>query len=534
MEGLIIGIYDKKTEELLKLYKEAEGFFDYGFNKILFDEFYINGNRINYENEYFAKRKCLTVRAVHSIVCGDKNGDTKLCKIINAVCGEPVWALPAHVGRDTKNPEKVIDLFSAETAQTLSEILYYVSLDKSVKDTIHSLLFDRIITPYENSVFPWENANHNWAAVCGACVGMVYIYEFPERFGKVKNRILKTMNSFLSGYGNDGACLEGLDYWNYGFGYFVYFAELLRRFDGTDLFSDSKVRAIAEFNQHMFIGSGVCVSFSDSSRAGGFNIGLAYFLKKEYGDIKIPDTSRKDLDNCYRFAPYLRSFLWLDEGLKNSEGDMYGEKYFSDAQWYINKQKHFVFAAKGGNNGEPHNHNDIGSFIIASGNNQLITDFGAGEYTRDYFNDETRYDIFCVSSKGHSVPIVEEKHQKNGGEYRAEVLKSDNNTFKLDISGAYDIIQLKSLIREFKISENKILLRDVFEFSGTEAAERLVSLTEPELANGDIKIENMTIHSKNLPDIKKVTVKNHEGYDETLYCIDYLVNSDVFECEFIF
>lgn len=528
-----MGIYEEKTEELLKLYKEAEGFSDYEFNKALFDEFYINGNRINYENEYFAKRKCLTVRAVHDIVCGNE-GDTKLCKIINAVCDEPVWALPAHIDRDTKKPEQVIDLFSAETAQTLSEIAHYVSLDKSMKDTIHSLLFDRIITPYENGVFPWESANHNWAAVCGACVGMVYIYEFPERFGKVKNRILKTMDSFLSGYGNDGACLEGLDYWNYGFGYFVYFAELLRRFDGTDLFSDSKVKAIAEFNQHMLVGRGACISFSDSGRTGGFNIGLAHFLQKEYGDTKTSDTSRRDLDNCYRFAPYLRSFLWLDEGLKNSASDMYGEKYFSDAQWYINKREKFAFCAKGGNNGEPHNHNDIGGFIIASGNEQLITDFGAGEYTRDYFNDETRYDIFCVSSKGHSVPIVDGKYQKNGVEYRSEILKADNNTFKLDISGAYCLNQLKSLIREFKISENKILLRDVFEFSGTEVIERLVSLIKPTVTHGDIKIGNMTIHSKNLPHIKKVTVKNHEGHDEMLYCIDYAVNSDVFECEFIF
>lgn len=529
-----MGIYEEKTEELLKLHREAESFSDYGFNRELFNEFYTNGNRLNYENEYFAKRKCLTVRAVYNIILGGKVGDTKLCEIINAICDEFTWALPAHVGNDVKEAEKVIDLFSAETAQTLSEILHYTDLGEQAHEKIHALLLERIVKPYENGTSWWETSKHNWAAVCGACVGMVYIYEFPERFCKVKDRILKTMKCFLSGYGNDGACLEGLGYWNYGFGYFVYFAELLRRSDGTDLLSNEKVRAIAEFNGHMFIGDSLCVSFSDSQRTTGVNIGLACFLNNEFGDIKILKTRREDLDNCYRFAPYLRSFLWLNEGTVKRSKNTCGYKYFNDAQWYINKREKFAFAAKGGNNGEPHNHNDIGAFIIASGNEQLITDLGAGEYMRDYFNDETRYDNFCVSSKGHSVPVIDGKYQKNGSGYCAEILKADNNTFKLDISGAYDLKQLKSFIREFEIRENKIIMRDVFEFSGTEITERLVSLIKPQITNGDAKIKNMTIHSAVLPDIKEKPSKNHEGQYETVYCIDYTINSDSFECEFIF
>lgn len=529
-------IYKEKQAELLNLCQELEGFDGYGLNRELFDEFYKNGNRLRYENEYFAKRSCLTARAVKAIVADNGIADAKLTKIINAVCNEFTWALPAHVERNTENPEQVIDLFCAETAQTLSEIMNYVKLPKALCDKIYKLLYERIITPYESGSFWWETSEHNWAAVCSGCIGMVYMRAFPERFPIVKDRILNTMSCFLSGYGDDGACLEGLGYWGYGFGYFVYFASLLRSFDGTDLLSEEKVARIAEFQGHMFLKNGVSVSFSDSSRSCGFNIGLACFLKKEFGErIKIPDIRcRRDLDECRRFAPYLRSFLWFDERLIAQPSESFCEKYFADAQLYINKRGKFAFAAKGGNNGEPHNHNDIGCFIIADGAQQLITDLGAGEYTRGYFNDEKRYEYFCASSRGHSVPIIDGEYQKSGDGYRAEPIKAGNNEFMLDISGAYGSDKLRSLVRSFKISDNKVILRDTLDLSGEKITERLVSLIKPEGSGGNIKIKDMTIHSRVIPEVAEVTVKNHEGEDETVYTIDYEVSSDNFECEFIF
>lgn len=62
------------------------------------------------------------------------------------------------------------------------------------------------------------------------------------------------MDYYLQGFGPDGACLEGLGYWNYGFGYFVYYADLLRkRTRGEmDWFRAEKVGRIALFQQKGF------------------------------------------------------------------------------------------------------------------------------------------------------------------------------------------------------------------------------------------------------------------------------------------
>lgn len=53
-------------------------------------------------------------------------------------------------------------------------------------------------------------------------------------------------------------------------------------------------------------------------------------------------------------------------------------------------------AFKGGNNDEPHNHNDIGSFLLTVEGEVFLTDLGCGEYTKEYFQPDTRYDI-CVT-----------------------------------------------------------------------------------------------------------------------------------------
>lgn len=530
-------MYEEKLTELEHLYKKFENFDGYILNRESFNEFYKSGNRLIYEREYFSRRGCMVSRAMNCLIKNDAVGDAKLLEIIDAVCSEFTWSLPAHVSRDTKNPKKEIDLFSAETAQTLSEIAHYIKLSEKMHKKIRNLLFNRIIEPYENNEFWWETSKHNWAAVCAGCVGMTYLYEFPERIEAVMHRILKTMDCFLSGYGDDGACLEGLGYWEYGFGYFIYFAELLRRKNGIDLINTEKVRKIAEFQHNMFLKNGVSVSFSDASRSGSYNVGLTHFLRQEFGGcIKIPDKKyRRDFDECYRWAGFLRSFLWLDENLDGKNENDFGEKYFENAQWYINKKKDFAFAAKGGNNNEPHNHNDVGSFIIADSERQLIMDFGAGEYTRNYFNDEHRYEYFCTSSEGHNLPVIDGKYQKSGSKYKAEIIKAENDEFILDISRAYNIEELMVFNRSFKITDNKIIMHDSYVFSDLshEIVERLVSPTEPKLFNGDIKIGSLIIKSKIKPCIKKYTVKNHLGADEAVYTINYKLEDNEFECEFI-
>lgn len=94
----------------------------------LFSQFEKTGNRSLYENVYFSRRKRLTMVGLMALLekreAGSVSGRTmeKLKEIITSVCGEICWALPAHLSRGKEGWQKTVDLFAAETAQTLSEL----------------------------------------------------------------------------------------------------------------------------------------------------------------------------------------------------------------------------------------------------------------------------------------------------------------------------------------------------------------------------------------------------------------------------
>jgi hypothetical protein len=97
-------------------------------------------------------------------------------------------------------------------------------------------------------------------------------------------------------------------------------------------------------------------------------------------------------------------------------------------------------AVKGGHNGEHHNHNDVGSFVVASDGVPVIVDAGRPTYTLQTFGPD-RYDIWTMQSGWHNVPVIGGLEQSAGAGFAAsdvEVsLADDVAALALDLSGAY-------------------------------------------------------------------------------------------------
>ena len=72
---------------------------------------------------------------------------------------------------------------------------------------------------------------------------------------------------------------------------------------------------------------------------------------------------------------------------------------------YMRNKTGFFVAAKGGNNAESHNHNDVGSFELYIDQTPMIIDAGVGAYTRQTFSSE-RYAIWNTQSNYHNLPII--------------------------------------------------------------------------------------------------------------------------------
>ena len=111
-------------------------------------------------------------------------------------------------------------------------------------------------------------------------------------------------------------------------------------------------------------------------------------------------------------------------------------------------------SAKGGNNAENHNHNDIGSYAVALGKTTMVGDQGGPfSYPGDYFSAAAPEKYKIKGSFGHPVPVVDGKTQSSGAKAKAIVLRkefaNDKDLFCIDYTSAYSTPNLNKLTRTF-------------------------------------------------------------------------------------
>ncbi|MBD5460224.1 MAG: hypothetical protein HDR26_04675 [Lachnospiraceae bacterium] len=219
------------------------------------------------------------------------------------ICGEECWALPAHVNRKEADWRITVDLFACETAQTLALLSDRLAgqLPEALKRLILDNIRRRVLNPFFSAPVPygiWEGAGHNWNAVCAGSIGSVCLHlmrEERQRLEACLDRICESLISYVDGFAEDGACMEGLGYYTYGMTYFVNFArELYIYTDGQrDLlcgkwgrFEESrrdKRFSMAQFPAKCFFGDGGSISFSDGSSRETFRVGLCCALAAAFG-----------------------------------------------------------------------------------------------------------------------------------------------------------------------------------------------------------------------------------------------------------
>ena len=420
----------------------------------LFDEYEITGNRLRYEEGYFKRREFLSTFGLASVIWHKKEDIEKLEYVIKGICSEECWALSAHVKRlENPNWRMTIDLTASETGHTLAHLytLLKDELSEETKECIRKEVFRRILTPFMSAKAPaywWEGATNNWNAVCCGNIGSTAIYlleDGPEKDAFLERIRYAIETYYLAGFGDDGVCEEGLGYWVYGFMNMVVFAMDQRLRDPAhDMMALKKVEKIAHFQEMCYFSHGRTISFSDGSSNGEYPMGLTCCLANLYKDIRFPDPIYArgfSGDRCWNWNELYTGWYWT-------------KNYLKDAQWCILRGKdNTALVAKGGNNDEPHNHNDVGSFLYLADGEELLEDLGSGEYTKKYFSDE-RYEIFCTRGKGHNMPIIGGVDQKAGSKYRADAFeRKDENTILISFAKAYDVSGVDTVLREISFEK---------------------------------------------------------------------------------
>ena len=501
--------------------------------QILFSDetdFLRTGNRVRFEELYFTRRRQLTIYALYAMLYPDEDEYIiKLQNVICEICNEYSWQLPAHRPAFYPNKRDGLALFSCETGLYLAEIkhMLYDRLDPLVTERITNELDRRILRSFESETTWIETLKSNWAAVCGGCIGMTFMYESPERFFKVQPRIERFMENYREGISSDGATSEGAAYWNYGLSFYIMYYDNLRRYSrgrGKNGLKDEKMKLFAGFFNDLILCDGVITSFSDSSPELDHSLWLGYFIKREYGIASPPFET--GYIGTEKFSCAVRAFLYFDPEPVRGTGE--NERLFEKLGWYIRRGSAYGFAVKAGNNGEEHNHNDISSFIIAKDGKEILCDLGAAEYTASNFGKD-RYKVFNNSSLGHSVPIVDGFEQGTGKEFFGTLDLTDN-VITVDMKNAYPV-PVKQIMRRFELYNDCIKLTDIFD-GEHKITERFITEIKPEADGNMIRIDNVTISFSKCSEaqITEKQIMAHDGKTiRNVYIIDLMPETEVFE-----
>ena len=458
-----------------------------------------------------------------------------LLRIVWAYCNDYSWAPLGHYTMQYygKTPADfdpgLIDIFAASAGFAMAEIknLFKDRFPKLITDRITYELRKRIIEPYMTRKFFWEKHDNNWTAVCTGAVGGVLIYEAPDIYYANQKRIHDSMDCYLASYKDDGMCVEGVGYWGFGFGFFSSFAMLERELtDGkADLFKNPKVKEIAKFLQKTFLQRTVLLTYGDCNIKQNYFFYLPHMLRSVYGDEieKLPRDLAIVKDNTH-LNFLLRSVIYFNPDYITDEIRNDVTYCMPESNYLIKRMRGYGFTCKGGSNAESHNHVDVGNFIIARNDKQIICDIGAGPYEDGYHFDK-RYTFFHPSAKSHNLPIINGDLQSHRGVDDVHVSYDERSSVaSMDIAPAYRMDNLKSLVRSFEFYDYEIKLTDSYVFTDeSQVTERFISVIKPKIVDGVAVIDDVAlIQADNIsPVITERQVKSHKGELHYVYIIEY-------------
>ena len=465
----------------------------------VFAENKITGNRVNYENICFEKRRHLAALVMAEILEGTGRFTNDIIDGIGSFCEETWWGIPAHYGKHIplQNIQEV-DLFNAETASLIVWTRYMLEkqLDAFSPDVckrIDKEIENRILKPALAKNYWWKTAGMNWNPwICSNWLTCVLVCEKDEaRKAEAIAQIKKATKAFIDAYPDDGGCDEGPGYWDRAAASMFEVLRLLPDFsDDAD-----KIRKMAAYSYKTYIGNDYCVNFADAHENKAvqqvnivypFGLWLNDKTMREFGAYLglrkgVLEHPAKLYDKSGNFPTLGRELFFL-HNIRHFIAEKPNEPLLKDA-WLPNLQimtarrgDCFV-AMKGGHNGESHNHNDVGSFLVYIDGEPLFIDPGVGEYTAKTFS-KSRYEIWTMQSGYHNLPQINGIDQKDGKAFAAKVISHKDGQLTLDIAGAYPAeAAVKSWKRTVTATKSGISVTEDYELSDFIAPTRLMLMT---------------------------------------------------------
>ncbi len=449
-----------------------------------------NGSRQADEQPYFLRRRKLCAGVVNCCLHPEESLDDVIDGVW-CLCEETSWVISAHnlnpipgAPAPQKHPlplgEPYVDLFAAQTGMIIALTAHLLGdrLEREapgLKARMEDQVSQRVLQPFMtrddfwwmgkirkdlNNWTPWIISN----VLTAACVLEDCAYPLPQ----LMQRACGMLDAWLSVVPEDGGCDEGAGYWNMAGGALLDCLEILEAVTGGKLvfWENPKLKNILSFPGKAEIGSGWFMNFADCDARPFLSGERLQLAGEKLGDpalVSLGLRTRGALKDQLSDTPHLTRLLrMLFHPASETEvpAALGQDVWLPDLQVRKVCRGRAVLCCKGGHNGDNHNHNDVGSFMLYVDGEPEILDAGNAVYTAKTFSDQ-RYTLWHIRSAYHNVPLIGDLEQRPGRQCRAENVACLEDGLRLDMAGAYgDEAGAVELTRTMTLSESQLTLRD--------------------------------------------------------------------------
>jgi len=437
-----------------------------------------DGDRDRWEQRAFARQRRLS-RAVGAALATADDG--RLADVLDGVlqlCEQSSWCWPAHddvrrargeVLGDVDRP--FLDLGAGEAVGQLA-VLDHVLGDRlearypGVRRRIRREARRRVIDPFvQRRDWHWIGLDgdvHNWnpwihGNVLLAALRLLDDPDDAALRAQVVDLAVEGLDRYLVALPDDGAIDEGYAYWWNGACRALEAVDLLDHALGGAL-RPGDVDALREtvaFPHRTHLGGRWFLNLADgqarppaaqpwhalhrAARAVGDELAEAFAAA--HRGVGAPAASEHE--GLPRLLRGLADAAWVTA--TPASAPLPAEVRLDSTQTLLARQHEgsdegLALAVKGGHNGEHHNHNDVGSFVVASDGVPAIVDAGRPTYTLQTFGPE-RYSIWTMRSGWHNAPVLAGAEQSAGAAFAARDVRpvtiDDGCGLSLDLVGAY-------------------------------------------------------------------------------------------------
>jgi hypothetical protein len=400
-----------------------------------------DGDRDQHEQRVFARQHRLSRAAVLAAASpGDAVWLDEVADGVLLLCEQTSWCWPAHdrttAARGDVLPDVTrpfLDLGAGEVAGRLAwaDHLLGAALDErwpGLRSRIRHEVDVRVLRPFEE-VRDWhwlglDGDVHNWNPWIhsNVLVATLALVADPDRRAALAARVVEGLDRYVASLPADGAIDEGYAYWWNGAGRALEALDLLRHATGGAL-DATGVPALAQtvaYPHRVHLGGPWYLNVADGQArppvaqpwAALHRAGLAFGDAEAVAHAaahRVPGGPVADVD--HGLGLLLRA-LTTPAWLAAVPGDppLPRDVWLPSVQVLVARgtagsAAGLTLTAKGGHDDEHHNHNDVGSFVVALGGVPVAVDAGRPTYTRQTFSDD-RYAIWTMQSSWHNVPEV--------------------------------------------------------------------------------------------------------------------------------